>query len=225
MAKMGEKQTSVNPPIASSPTAILWWCSASRRSRAKPPPRCRGPSPSATARPSACRAMPTRRRRSAYSAGSRSPQVSASAQHYPSGDSDAPRRRVGRHPFLGGGPTAVRPVTELVFADRDDLSARMAGLGADEIARDEENFIDRAATRAYVVDERSSAGRAGRQQRQQLCEARPRAGRGRRHRLRNHPRVGQSLLPDVLQVHSRGLDPEQVGHGRSQEQETRDQTP
>src|SRR5271163_1996229 len=79
-----------------------------------------------------------------------------------------------RHPFLGGGPTAVRPVTELVFADRDDLSARMAGLGADEIARDEENFIDRAATRAYVVDERSSAGRAGRQQRQQLCEGRPR---------------------------------------------------
>jgi hypothetical protein len=60
-------------------------------------------------------------------------------------------------------------VTELVFADRDDLSARMAGLGADEIARDEENFIDRAATRAYVVDERSSAGRAGRQQRQQLA--------------------------------------------------------
>jgi hypothetical protein len=34
----------------------------------------------------------------------------------------------------------------------------MAGLGGDEIARDEENFIDRAATLAYVVDERTTAG-------------------------------------------------------------------
>jgi uncharacterized protein (TIGR02118 family) len=49
-------------------------------------------------------------------------------------------------------------MTELVFAGRDDLSVWMASLGIDEIARDEENFIDRAATRAYVVDERSSAG-------------------------------------------------------------------
>jgi uncharacterized protein (TIGR02118 family) len=49
-------------------------------------------------------------------------------------------------------------MTELIFADRDDLSAWMASLGVDEIARDEENFIDRAATRAYVVDERSTAG-------------------------------------------------------------------
>jgi hypothetical protein len=29
----------------------------------------------------------------------------------------------------------------------------MANLGVDEIAEDEANFIDRAATRAYVVDE------------------------------------------------------------------------
>jgi uncharacterized protein (TIGR02118 family) len=49
-------------------------------------------------------------------------------------------------------------MTELVFADRDDLSAWMASLAVDEIARDEENFIDRAATRAYVVDERSTSG-------------------------------------------------------------------
>jgi hypothetical protein len=49
-------------------------------------------------------------------------------------------------------------MTELVFADREDLSAWMANLGADEIARDEENFIDRAATRAYVVDERTTSG-------------------------------------------------------------------
>ena len=49
-------------------------------------------------------------------------------------------------------------MTELVFADRDDLSAWMARLGGDEIAGDEENFIDRAATRAYVVDEHTTSG-------------------------------------------------------------------
>jgi uncharacterized protein (TIGR02118 family) len=49
-------------------------------------------------------------------------------------------------------------VTELVFADRDNLLAWMTSLGGDEIARDEENFIDRAKTRAYVVEERTSAG-------------------------------------------------------------------
>ena len=49
-------------------------------------------------------------------------------------------------------------MTELVFAGRDDLLAWMTSLGGDEIARDEENFIDRAKTRAYVVEERTSAG-------------------------------------------------------------------
>jgi len=49
-------------------------------------------------------------------------------------------------------------MTELVFADRNELSAWMADLGVDEIAQDEENFIDRAATRAYVVDERTTTG-------------------------------------------------------------------
>jgi uncharacterized protein (TIGR02118 family) len=49
-------------------------------------------------------------------------------------------------------------MTELVFTDRDDLLAWMSRLGDDEIARDEGNFVDRAATRAYVVDERTSAG-------------------------------------------------------------------
>jgi AcrR family transcriptional regulator len=49
-------------------------------------------------------------------------------------------------------------MTELVFADRDDLLAWMTSLGVDEIVRDEENFIDRATTRAYVVDERTTAG-------------------------------------------------------------------
>jgi uncharacterized protein (TIGR02118 family) len=49
-------------------------------------------------------------------------------------------------------------MTELVFVDRDELLAWMTSLGGDEIARDEENFIDRLATRAYVVDERTTAG-------------------------------------------------------------------
>src|SRR5271156_2488109 len=49
-------------------------------------------------------------------------------------------------------------MTELVFNDNDGLPAWMTSLGGDEIARDEQNFIDRGATRAYVVDERTSAG-------------------------------------------------------------------
>lgn len=49
-------------------------------------------------------------------------------------------------------------MTELVLADRDDLLAWMTSLGVDEIARGEENFIDRAKTRAYVVEECTSAG-------------------------------------------------------------------
>jgi uncharacterized protein (TIGR02118 family) len=49
-------------------------------------------------------------------------------------------------------------MTELVFADREDMLAWMTSLGGDEIARDEERFIDRVATRAYVVDEHTSAG-------------------------------------------------------------------
>ena len=49
-------------------------------------------------------------------------------------------------------------MTELVFTDRDNLTAWMSSLGGDEIALDEANFIDRAATRSYVVDERTSAG-------------------------------------------------------------------
>jgi hypothetical protein len=34
----------------------------------------------------------------------------------------------------------------------------MASLGGDEIAGDEATFIDRAATRAYVVDEHTTSG-------------------------------------------------------------------
>ncbi len=49
-------------------------------------------------------------------------------------------------------------MTELVFNDRDGLLGWMTSLGGDEIARDEENFIHRDATRSYVVDERTSSG-------------------------------------------------------------------
>ena len=59
---------------------------------------------------------------------------------------------------IEGDETRFDCMTELVFADRDDLLAWMTSLGDDEIARDEENFIDRAATRAYVVNERTNAG-------------------------------------------------------------------
>jgi hypothetical protein len=59
---------------------------------------------------------------------------------------------------IEGEEIAFDCMTELVFAERDDLLAWMTSLGVDEIARDEEKFIDRAATRAYVVDEWTSAG-------------------------------------------------------------------
>ncbi len=64
-----------------------------------------------------------------------------------------------RDPFnLEGDDIGFDCMTELVFADRDGFLAWITNLGGDEIARDEEKFIDRAATRAYVVDERTSVG-------------------------------------------------------------------
>src|ERR1700742_3488108 len=59
---------------------------------------------------------------------------------------------------IGGDEIGFYCMTARVFAGRDDLSAWMARLGGDEIAGDEENFIDRAATRAYVVDEHTTSG-------------------------------------------------------------------
>jgi len=59
---------------------------------------------------------------------------------------------------IEGDEIAFDCMTELVFAGRDDLLAWMTSLGIDEIARDEEKFIDRAETRAYVVDECTSTG-------------------------------------------------------------------
>ena len=59
---------------------------------------------------------------------------------------------------IEGSEISFDGMTELVFGDRDELSASMASLSIDEITQDEDNFIDRAATRAYVVDERTTAG-------------------------------------------------------------------
>ncbi len=49
-------------------------------------------------------------------------------------------------------------VTELVFSDRDAYEGWIEKLGVDAVAADEHRFLERARTRAYVIDERSSAG-------------------------------------------------------------------
>jgi uncharacterized protein (TIGR02118 family) len=49
-------------------------------------------------------------------------------------------------------------VTELVFCDRNAYEGWIEKLGVDAVAADEHRFLERARTRAYVIDERSSAG-------------------------------------------------------------------
>jgi uncharacterized protein (TIGR02118 family) len=49
-------------------------------------------------------------------------------------------------------------VTELVFSDRDAYVAWIEKLGVDAVAADEDRFLERSRTRAYVIDERSTAG-------------------------------------------------------------------
>ena len=49
-------------------------------------------------------------------------------------------------------------VTELAFSDRDAYEGWIEKLGVDAVAADEHRFLERARTRAYVIDERSSAG-------------------------------------------------------------------
>jgi uncharacterized protein (TIGR02118 family) len=46
-------------------------------------------------------------------------------------------------------------ITELVFPDRQAFRSWTEKLGVDEIATDEQRFLDRSRTRAYVIDERS----------------------------------------------------------------------
>jgi hypothetical protein len=46
-------------------------------------------------------------------------------------------------------------VTELVFPDRPAFAAWMEKLSVEEIGVDEERFLNRSRTRAYVIEERS----------------------------------------------------------------------
>ena len=49
-------------------------------------------------------------------------------------------------------------ITELVWEDRSGFENWIAALGVEEVATDEAGFLDRSRTRAYVIDERRSAG-------------------------------------------------------------------
>lgn len=49
-------------------------------------------------------------------------------------------------------------VTELVFADRSAFVDWIQKLSVDAIGEDEARFLDRSRTRAYVVEERVTAG-------------------------------------------------------------------
>ena len=47
-------------------------------------------------------------------------------------------------------------VTELVFDDRTEFTAWLERLGVDQIATDEERFLDRTRTRAYIIEEHAT---------------------------------------------------------------------
>ena len=49
-------------------------------------------------------------------------------------------------------------VTELVFPDRAGFVAWIGDLSVERIGTDEEMFLDRSRTRAYVIEERVTAG-------------------------------------------------------------------
>jgi EthD domain len=49
-------------------------------------------------------------------------------------------------------------VTELVFFDRDGFVAWIEDLSVEAIGTDEERFLNRSRTRAYVIEERVTAG-------------------------------------------------------------------
>jgi uncharacterized protein (TIGR02118 family) len=49
-------------------------------------------------------------------------------------------------------------VTELVFPDRDGFVAWIKDLSVAAIGRDEEKFLNRTQTRAYVIEEHVTAG-------------------------------------------------------------------
>jgi uncharacterized protein (TIGR02118 family) len=49
-------------------------------------------------------------------------------------------------------------VTELVFPDRDGFIAWINSLSVEVIGTDEQKFLDRSKTRAYVIEEHRTAG-------------------------------------------------------------------
>jgi len=49
-------------------------------------------------------------------------------------------------------------VTELVFPDRDAFVAWIEKLSVEAIGTDEQKFLDRSRTRAYVIEEHVTAG-------------------------------------------------------------------
>ena len=49
-------------------------------------------------------------------------------------------------------------VTELVFPDRAALAAWREQLSVEQIATDEQRFLDRSRTRAYVIEEHVTSG-------------------------------------------------------------------
>lgn len=49
-------------------------------------------------------------------------------------------------------------VTELVFSGRDGFVAWIQALSVEQIAADEERFLDRSRTRAYVIEEHATSG-------------------------------------------------------------------
>ena len=58
-----------------------------------------------------------------------------------------------------GGAVDFDVITELTFTDREALQAWMAQLLASgKVAADEAKFLDRAKTRAYVVEEHVTSG-------------------------------------------------------------------
>ena len=49
-------------------------------------------------------------------------------------------------------------VTELVFPDRDAFAAWIEKLSVEAIGTDEQRFLDRSRTKAYVIEEHATAG-------------------------------------------------------------------
>jgi hypothetical protein len=83
--------------------------------------------------------------------------------HVPLVLSLAPRPAVYKRNYLVRGDELNREdpaidfdvVTELVFPDRPAFAAWLEKLAVEEIGTDEERFLNRSRTRAYVIEERS----------------------------------------------------------------------